>query len=204
MLREENDLDTSAQKLKQKAIHETKAFLLVALYLWVVFALLLLHKSVVLAEHNIVDVWSQGFALINALALGKIMVVARYFRLGELGGNKPLIYPTLFKAAVYALLLAVFKILEEAALGLYHGRSFGQSIADLAGGTWNGILSVTAIVFVLLIPFFAFGEVGRVLGEGKLAQLFLHPPESANLPDRDLNMARRGVSQAKPGEQSAV
>jgi hypothetical protein len=195
-------MGTSNQTLKQKAVHETKEFLLIALYLWAVFALMLLHKSVILAEHNIVDVWSQGFAIINALALAKIMLIARYFRLGELGGNRPLLYPTLFKSGVYSLLLAFFKILEEAAVGLYHGQSFSKSIEDLAGGTWKGILSLTAIVFVFLIPFFAFGEVGRVLGEGKLTQLFLHRPEPVNVPEHDTDAVPQSATQAKPGEGS--
>jgi hypothetical protein len=30
-------------------------------------------------------------------------------------------------------------------------------------------------MFVVLIPFFGFGELQKVLGEGKLAQLFFRP-----------------------------
>lgn len=166
---------------KRKAYHEIKELLVLTLYLWVGLALLQLHTSIVLAEHHITAVVYQGFAIINALALAKIMLIAEYFRLGEFAGNKPLMYPTLFKSAAYALLLASFKILEEAAVGLYHGKSFRQSIAGLGGGTWQGILSLTAIVFIFLIPLFAFREVQHVVGEGKLAQLFLRPRSQVNL-----------------------
>ena len=50
------------------------------------------------------------------------------------------------------VILACFKILEDATIGLYHGQSFHQSIADLAGGTWKGILTLTVLLFAVLIP----------------------------------------------------
>src|SRR5262249_12064336 len=74
-----------------------------------------------------------------------------------------------------SLVLAGCKILEDAAVGFFHGKSFSQSIADLGGGTLKGILTLTVLMFVMFIPFFGFGELQRVLGEGKLAQLFFRP-----------------------------
>jgi hypothetical protein len=71
--------------------------------------------------------------------------------------------------------LACFKILEDAAVGFYHGKSFAGSMIDLGGGSWQAILTLTVLLFVILIPFVAFGELQRVLGEGKLKHVFLHP-----------------------------
>jgi hypothetical protein len=190
-------MGTPNRTLKQKAYHEMKEFLVIAFYLWVMLALLLLHRSIILAEHNIADIAYQGFAIINALALAKIMLVAEYFRFGELGENKPLIYPTLVKAGAYSLLLAFFKILEDGAVGLYRGQSFRHGIAELGGGTWKGVLCLTAIVFVFLIPFFAFGEVQQVLGEGKLKELFLRPRSRVKLPDDDIDAARKECDASK-------
>ncbi len=59
---------------------------------------------------------------------------------------------------------------------------FQQSIADLGGGTLNGILCVSLIMFVMLIPFFVATELQRVLGDGKLMQLFFRPRNSFQLP----------------------
>jgi hypothetical protein len=78
---------------------------------------------------------------------------------------------------LFSVVVAGCKILEEAAVGLYHGKSFAQSIGDLGGGTLKGILILTVLLFVMLIPFFAFGELRRVLGEGQLTQLFFRPRE---------------------------
>jgi len=165
--------------LKQRAYHELQEFLVIALYLWVVFGLFLLYKSVILNEEHI-SYLAHGLALINALVFAKFILIARALHLGDNANDAPLIYPTLWKSALFSVLLAGCKILEDAGVGLYHGRSFHQSIADLGGGTWQGILTLTVLLFVVLIPFFAFGELQRVLGEGKLRQVFFRPREEAN------------------------
>lgn len=162
---------TSNQTLKQKAYQEFKEFLLIALYLWLVFGLLELHKSMILAEHHI-DFAYNGFALINAFALAKVMLVARHIHVSEQLSEAPLIYPTLLKSALFTTVLACFKILEGVVVGWLRKQSFQQSIADLGGGTWNGVLTLALLVFVLLIPFVGFGELGRVVGEGKLQKIF--------------------------------
>jgi len=167
-------MNTTTRSLKQKVVEQMKEFLLIALYLWLVFSLLIVYRSVILAEYHI-PVAYHGFAIINALALGKVMLVAKDLHLGERFDNAPLIYPTLFKSALFAVVLACFKILEDAAIGLYHGKSFAESIADLAGGTLQALLVLTLLLFVVLIPFVGFGELERTLGEGKLKQILFHP-----------------------------
>ena len=167
-------MDTSSRTVKQIAYQQLKEFLLIALYLWVVFGLLVMFKSVVLAEHHI-DFAYHGFAIINALALAKVMLTAKDLHLGEKFNEAPLIYPTLLKSALFTLVMACFKILEDAAIGLYHGQSFHQSIADLGGGTWKAILTLALLLFAVLVPFVGYGELGRVLGEGKLERFFFRP-----------------------------
>jgi hypothetical protein len=171
-------VDTSKPTLKQKAYHELKEFLGIALYLWVILALFQLYRSVLLREEHISFVAHQWFAVINALALGKVLLIAKALHLGEWADDWPLIYPTLLKSALFTIVLACFKILEDAGLGMYRGKSFQESIADLGGGTLNGILCVALILFVTLIPFFVMTELQVVLGEGKLIQLFFRSRSS--------------------------
>lgn len=166
-------MSTSSATLKQKVYHELKEYFIIVLYLWVVFGLLLLYKAVVLGELHISYV-ARGVALINALVLGKFVLIARAMHLGDAAEDAPLIYPTLVKSALFSIFLAGCKIIEEAAVGFFHGKSFSESIADIGGGTLQGILTLTLLMFVMLIPFFAFGEMQRVLGAHKLAELFFH------------------------------
>jgi len=146
-----------------------------------VFGLFIVYKSVLLAEEH-VSVAYHGLALINALAFAKVVLIGRALHLGERLDDAPLIYPTLLKSALFTVLLACCKILEDAAVGHFHGKSFQQSLSDLGGGTWKSILTLTVLLFVVLIPFFGFGELRRVVGEGKLAQLFFRSRQATSLP----------------------
>jgi hypothetical protein len=170
-------MDTAKGTLKQRAFREAKEGLILTLYLWAVFGLLVLHKSMILAEHHI-DFAYHGIALINALALAKVMLLVRHLHLGEQLKKAPLIYPTVLKSALFTIVLACFKVLEDAVIGFFRHESFRQSNADLGGGTWQGFLTLALLVFAMLIPFVGYGELRRVLGEGKLEMLFFRPRPS--------------------------
>jgi hypothetical protein len=170
-------MGTSSRDLTQTAYQQFKEFLIIALYLWTVLGLLVLHSSMILSEHHI-DFAYHGLALFNALALAKVMLVAKDLHLGEQFNERPLIYPTLLKSALFTMVLACFKILEDAVIGFYRHVSFQQSIGELGGGTLAGFLTLVFLVFALLIPFVGYGELGRVLGEGKLHQIFFRPHPS--------------------------
>jgi hypothetical protein len=172
-------MGTSREGLKHRAFLEFKEGLIITFYLWAVFGLLVVHKSMILAEHHI-DYVYHGVALINALALAKVMLLARKIDLSSKMKDAPLIYPTLFKSAFFTVVLAGFKILEDEAIGLYRRQSFRQSNSEIGGGTWQGVLILALLVFVMLIPFVGFGELRRVVGEGKLEQLFFQKPSLEN------------------------
>jgi hypothetical protein len=78
--------------------------------------------------------------------------------------------------------LACFKVAEEFVVGRIHGKSFHESIADLAGGTWKGILTLAMLLCFMLIPFFGFKELRRVFGSDLLVGVFFRPRSLLNLP----------------------
>ena len=194
----------SAQRstLKQKAYHEMKEFLVIAVYLWVFLSLFVLHKSVILGTRYF-DVVEHGFALINALALGKVMLIAREIRNSRRKGAKegPLLFPALFSAALFALLLAFFKIVEEAAVAFYHGKSFAEVAARLAQMDWIDVLIFTVILYVVLIPLCAFYELQEFHGEGVLEHLFLH---GRLLEDSDRIPVRKGSKPSDDNEKKGA
>jgi hypothetical protein len=161
-------------ELKARAVHEVKEYLSVSLYLWIFLAMFVEYKSLVLAEQHISFV-AHGVALINALVLGKFLLIAKAFHPGKRADDAPLIYPTLLKSAILAIVVAILKILEDIIVGYFHHKSVAESIADLGGGSGKAIMIMTVMLFVLLIPLTAFGELGRVVGEEKLRALFLRP-----------------------------
>ena len=172
------------QPLKQKVVHEMREYLVISFYLFVVFSLLMVYKSLILAEHHI-DFVSHGVALISALALAKVMLTAQELHLADWFGDAPLIYPTLVKSFVFTVVLACFKVAEEVVVGRIHGKSFHESIADLGGGTWKGILTLAMLLCIMLIPFFGFTELRRVFGPDRLVGVFFRPRHLLNLPPAD-------------------
>ncbi len=157
------------RRLTTGAIDETRELFGIFIYLWVLLSLFSLHKALVLNEESLI--YHQGFALINALALAKVVLVAEFFHVGDKLKNRPLIYPIMFKSAVFAMILLCFHIIEEMLLGILHGKPLSQSISDTGGGTLQGILMVGIIIFVVLTPFFAFRELGRAIGKEQLRSL---------------------------------
>lgn len=160
-------------ELKEKAISEVKKFAVIVGYLWVLFVLFEIHKLTILRGQNPATPlgYRIGFALINALILGKIILIAEVFHFGERPKNSPLVYAILFKSAAFSALLVCCDILEEVLAGVFHNKTIAQSIPALGGGGLEGILLVGLMVFIVLIPFFSFREVARVVGEDELLSI---------------------------------
>ncbi len=150
---------------KQKIIHELKTVGWVSLYLALFFCALCTYSMLVLNELNIRNSYFRyGFAIVNALVIAKIILIGEYARLGRGHENKPLIVSALWKAFLFGLLVAAFHILEEAVKRL----AFRERISV----RMDEMLIRNLVVVSFLIPFFAFWELRRVLGEGKLFDLF--------------------------------
>ena len=119
-------MDITIQTLKQRAYHEMKEFLIIALYLWVVLGLLLLYKSVILNQG--ISYLDHGVALVNALVLGKFVLIARAFHLGEQANDAPLIYPTLLKGSPVLCGAGLLQDCRRRCRGLLPREVFSQRV----------------------------------------------------------------------------
>jgi hypothetical protein len=162
--------DTQERNWKERARGESKRFLVIFLYFWVLLSVFALHKAVILIEHNVV--YDQSFAFVNALILAKAMLILEKMHVAEKQLDKPLIFQVLYKSAVFAIMLVVFYVLEEIIMGILRGKSVSQSIPVIGGDVSIEIASAGVIMFVALTPFFAFEEISRVIGEDVLFDLF--------------------------------
>ena len=163
-------IDSRGRTLLGKIVVEMKKFLGMAVYLWVMFGLMALHASVVLAERQM-SYRFYGFAIINSLILAKVMLIAEDLHLGENSKGRPLVYPIVYEAILFAILFICFDLVEEVLVGLVRGKTFAESIPKIGGGSPKGIFFVAIILSVGLIPFFAFREIGRVIGKRELRSL---------------------------------
>jgi hypothetical protein len=175
----EGTLPKRKLSLKQRVLDEVINFLAIALYLWVTFGVFAIHEWVVSAKDHI-DYHFYGFALVNALVLGKVMLVAEDLHFADWFKDRPLIYPILCKAVAFSILFLVFDVAEEVLVGVIRGKTIGESIPMIGGGSPSGVFFVGIILAVALIPFFAFRAVGRAIGERTLhALMFTGGPKVA-------------------------
>ena len=189
-----NMVNDRLHRLKTGAIDETKKLFGIFIYLWVLLSLFSFHKALLLNEESLI--YQQGFALINALALAKVILLGEYFHVGERFKDRPLIYPILFKSAVFAALLICFHIIEETFIGIFHGKTFFQSIPSIGGGKLQGILMVGVIMFVVLLPFFAFRELDRAIGTEELRSLLFGDKTEAGATSPIMRTSRRTAAAA--------
>jgi hypothetical protein len=77
-------------------------------------------------------------------------------------------------------LLVCFNVVEEVIVGLIHGKSIAASIPQLGGGGLEGMILVGIMAFVVLLPFFLFTELERILGKDSLYSLILRSRSKAH------------------------
>jgi hypothetical protein len=161
--------------LRARLYDELKAFMWIFVYLWLVFFVFLVHEWVVLADNHI-SFKFYGLAALNALVLSKIMLIAEGLGFAERFHTRPLIVPIAYRSVLFSVLLVVAYILEEIVVGLFHGKSVAQSFPQIGGGGLLGVFCVTGLLCIALVPFFAFKEIARVIGEPRFRLLMLGPP----------------------------
>ncbi len=177
MADESGNMGKGSPTLAARVIDEIRRFVVMFLYLWVLFGLFVLHEHIILRQRHIDVVWN-GLALINALVLAKVMLVAEDLDIGRRLRRRPLLFPILFDAFFLAILFIVFHFVEDATVA--HFRGAGKETHDaIGGGRVAGLLSVATILFVSLLPFFAFRHISRELGPDRLKAMLLGTDEGA-------------------------
>jgi hypothetical protein len=160
--------DPAAPGFKQRAKKELKDFLIISLYLAFFFCALVTYTILLLREHGGSSM-NYGFAIINALVIGKVILIGEMMKLGKHAEARPLYQSVIYKAILFSLLVLVFHFLEEFIKRLIHGEP--------SGTVWHNINSEELIgrsilVFCTFLPLFAFIELRRVLGEEEFYALF--------------------------------
>ena len=161
--------------VKQKAVHELEETLVVMVYLAFFFCALATYRMILLNDWG--DWWFHyTAALINALVVGKVILIGEYAHIGKRYEAKPLLLSSIYKAFTYSLLVLVFHFVEEAIKRLIHGENVAGAFR---GVPIDHVLSALLVVFCTFIPFFGFRELSRVLGEDKFRDLVFHRKSAA-------------------------
>jgi hypothetical protein len=156
--------------LKAKVRHELEEYLLVSAYMIAFIGAFTLYRHLILAEYGVY--FSYGSAIIEGLILGKIVLIGQALHVGERETERPLIWTTLRKSLLFGLLFFAFTILETTVKRLIHHEPLFQAFAAITPEVRNEALARAIMMFVALIPFFAFGELRKHFGAKSLVRLF--------------------------------
>jgi hypothetical protein len=167
-----NDTHAAQVGWKQKLFHELTKLVTIFVYLSVFFLGFKLYTRLILAEYRI-NYFEYGLSLLKSLALAKVILTGEALRLGERYRDRPLIVPTFYKTLLFSLFALTFEVLEHFLLGRVRGQDLAEVWAELLDNGWAYLVAMMGVVFVAFLPFFAFREAERALGERKLQDLFL-------------------------------
>ena len=166
-----------ARGLKERALEELKVYWVITLYLWLFLGLFTVYRRLVLAETGTVYL-HYGFALVEAMIIGKVVLIGKMFGFSRRFEDRALIVPVIYKSALFGLLVLLFGVIEHLVAGWLHKQGLMGGLHEIVD---LGVYELAARVLMMMIafvPFFAFAELGRVLGTRKLAAMFFSKPEA--------------------------
>ena len=157
--------------LKERAKKELISYLGIAGYLAVLFCTLTAYTMLIGRHEDIDSKLTFSFAILNALVIGKVIAIGEVMRLGHKTEVHPIYQTVLLKSVIFGLFILAFHIVEEFIKHLIHHQSVG---AALNAVNIEQIAARSIVIFIALIPFFAFRELARALGAERLHKLFFH------------------------------
>lgn len=160
---------TSKPSASERVKHELREYTIIALYLLVCFSALMFYRYAILDETGL-STWRFGLAIGKALILGKFILIGKALRIGERRPSSSLAGGVLAKSLLFLAVLIVLSIIEEIIVSLIHHRPFSEGLAER--GTPLQMAASSAVMLLVLIPYFAFQELDEVMGEGKLKKMF--------------------------------
>jgi magnesium-transporting ATPase (P-type) len=158
--------------LKAKIAHEFREMVIITVYLLLFFFSFATQKMFLLHQFRQADV-IYGAAIIKSLVMAKVILFGQMARLGRRLEHRSLIQSSLFKAFMFALLVAVFDLLEDIVKGLFHGEDLAGIFHKMGASGSYELVIIIVIAFCVFIPFFALMETRRVMGEVEFENLFL-------------------------------
>jgi hypothetical protein len=167
--------ESAKPSFKQRFKHEMKDYAIISIYLAILFCAVMTYTMLLLRKYDADAPVNYGFAIFNALVIGKVILIGEMMHLGRRVEHLPIYQSVILKSLIFGLFLFAFHILEEFIKRVYHGKPAGTVLHEME---WEQLLARSIVIFCAFLPLFAFRELRRVLGGDKLTEIFLHPPKS--------------------------
>lgn len=162
--------------LKQRAIEEFKLYWIIALYLWIFIGSFTVYRRLIVAEAGGAYL-NYGFALIEALIIAKVVLIGKMFSFTRRFEDRPLFVPVLYKSLLFGLFVMLFGIVERIVEGWFHHKGLLGGLQSISALGAYELGARVLMMIVAFVPFFAFSEIGRVVGPERLAAMFFSKRE---------------------------
>lgn len=157
--------------LKERAREELRSYALIAGYLYVCFAAIMLYKSALLREAGI-GFLPHGIAAVKALILGKFILLGEAAGVGtRIRSTRTLLHAIAVKSLLFFVFLILLSVAEEFLVGRMRGHSFAQTLAEYHERSVLELLATSVLVLLTLVPLIAVRELSEALGPGELWKL---------------------------------
>jgi len=169
--------DSSSRTLKERALEELKVFWIITLYLWLFFGLFTVYRRLILAEAGAAYL-HYGIALVEAMIIAKVVLIGRMLGFSHRYEDRSLMVPVIYKSILFGVLVVLFAIVEHIVTGWFHEQGFLGGLREIGSLGADEVAARVLMLTVAFVPFFAFCELGRVLGTKKLAAMFFSKPDA--------------------------
>ena len=124
----------SGVAIAKKLGHELREYALISAYLYVCFGALIIYKMAILRGQGI-SYAPYGLAAIKAVILAKFILMRHAVPMGDRYKRRRFVHVIAHKSLLFLVMLLVLSVIEEAVVGIVHGRTITASLAEVAGGT---------------------------------------------------------------------
>ncbi len=172
---------TKAAKVKKAIVHEFSEYLWFLIYMALFFGIFTTYRMLITHDfHDVSYEYWTGF--VNALVLSKVVLIGQHAHVGERHEHRSIILSAIYKSLLFAILVAVFHVVEDFVKDLIHGKSAADALNEITIRQFDRLLVFTVVVFCVFIPLFALWETRRVIGPHEFDRLFFRRGSTKHSP----------------------
>lgn len=158
---------------KEKIIKELSSYIINFVYLALFFCIFSIYRALLMAEYNL-SFADYGVNIIKALVLAKLIMIGDLLHLGKRLKNFPLCKVAVYKTIVFSIWVFIFRVFESFARSFFHGNGIFEELKNALEKNPYEMAAQVLMVFFAFLPFFAFRELGNILGKEKLLKIFFN------------------------------
>lgn len=186
--------------------HELREMIPPTLFFAAGFNLIVLTGHLMIADYGR-QLFNFTIATTTALVVGKSVLLANALPWMRRFDGAPLLYPILFKSAVYWLVVLVMRLLEAVIESwIADGSAVAAFNAVEARFSWDRFIAVQIWILVLFLVYVTADELNALFGAGELRRIFLNwaPPTLKHSRQQRMRALARIARLAREGDPATL